>query len=360
MTLASSFGDLTALWLADLDLRDLTAGTKESYGDIVRLHVLPAFESFTLGEITTGRVEWFLKSEAAVSHSRAMHARTVLNLMFGFALRHDAISRNPVEGTSQRRKPKQVPQALTPDQITAIRRAAANWRTGDGQPGPKSDGQVRDLIEVLLGTGMRPGEALALRRCDITDGPGGMVVRVTGTVVHRKSTGLIRQPHPKSESSIRSIPVPDFAAAVIRRRLAAVKSGDPDRLIFASRNGGPLNPYNVRRTFRDMVMDAGLEDAGISLRWYRRTAATVIARSMGTDAAATFLGHTSTAITEGHYIEPDPTIDHTPAAYLERTLNPGAEQDLLLSAPASADEEAQLAALIDDDDGDGAVRAGSD
>jgi hypothetical protein len=32
---------------------------KETYRDQVRLHVLPAIEHFTLGEITTGRVEWF-------------------------------------------------------------------------------------------------------------------------------------------------------------------------------------------------------------------------------------------------------------------------------------------------------------
>lgn len=122
--MASPFGDLVALWLADLELRDLALGTKESYRDNVRLHVLPAFEHFTLGEITTGRVEWFLKSEAAVSHSQAMHSRTLLNLLFGFALRHDAIARNPVEGTSQLRKPKSTPPALTVAQIAAIRRAA--------------------------------------------------------------------------------------------------------------------------------------------------------------------------------------------------------------------------------------------
>jgi hypothetical protein len=106
LTLASPFGDLVALWLADLELRELARGTKESYRDQVRLHVLPAIEHFTLGEITTGRVEWFVKSEAAVSHSRAKQSRTMLNLLFGFALRHDAISRNPVEGTSSLRKPK--------------------------------------------------------------------------------------------------------------------------------------------------------------------------------------------------------------------------------------------------------------
>lgn len=56
----------------------------------------PAFEHFTLAEITTGRVEWFLKSQAAISSSRARQSRTLLNLLFGFALRNDAIPRNPV------------------------------------------------------------------------------------------------------------------------------------------------------------------------------------------------------------------------------------------------------------------------
>lgn len=96
------------------------------------------------------------------------------------------------------------------------------------------------------------------------------------------------------------------------------------RTIFATRTGSPLSNNNVRRTFREFLEIAGLADAGISLRSYRRTGATVIARSIGTDAAAVFLGHTSTAITEGHYIEPDRAIDITPAAQLERTLRPAA------------------------------------
>ncbi len=193
LSLSSPFGDLVALWLADLELRELAEATKESYRDQVRLHVLPAFEHFTLGEITTGRVEWFLESEAKTSDSRARRSRTMLNLLFRFALRHDAIARNPVEGTSPLRKPKGSPQALTLEQVAAIRVAAAVWRTGPGLPGPKPDGQVRDIVEVLLGTAMRPGEVLALRLCDIEDGPSGMIASVTGTVVHRKGRGAVRQ-----------------------------------------------------------------------------------------------------------------------------------------------------------------------
>lgn len=349
LSLASPFGDLVALWLKELELRGLAERTKDSYRDQVRLHVLPAFEHYTLGEISTGRVEWFLKSQAAMSPSRARQSRTMLNLLFGFALRHDGISRNPVEGTSQLRNRKVSPQALTLEQIASIRAAAAAWRTGAGLPGPKPDGQVRDILEVLLGTALRTGEVLALRPCDIQDSPSGMIASVTGTVLQRKGQGAVRQERPKTDSSIRHIAVPEFAAAVLRRRLVLMKGADTQRTIFASRNGDPLSPYNVRRTFREFLELVGLADLGISLRWYRRTGATVIARGIGPDAAAAFLGHASTAITEGHYIEPDSTIDRTPAAHLERTLRPEGADGSLLALPSSAGEQEALAALDDPD-----------
>jgi integrase len=229
------------------------------------------------------------------------------------------------------RHPKSPPKALTLEQIAAIRAAAKGWRTQPALPGPKPDGQVRDIIGVLLGTALRTGEVLALRPCDLDDRPTGMVLAVIGTVVQRQGEGAIRQHRPKSEASIRWIPVPEFAAVVLRRRAHGVSE---TRTVFANRSGGPLSPYNVRRTFRGFLVTAGLADSGISLRWYRRTGATVIARGMGSDAAAAFRGHSSTAITEGHYIERDRTIDRTPAAHLERTLRPvGPDGALLTQAP---------------------------
>jgi integrase len=342
----SSFADLADLWLSDLELRDLAGNTKENYRTCLRLHVRSAFEHYTLAEVTTGRVEWFLAKQAQVSPSQAKQTRTLLNMLFGYALRHDALARNPVEGTSQLRRAKATPQALTIEQITAIREAAAKWRSEPGLPGPKPDGQVRDIIEVLLGTAMRPGEVLALRPCDIEDLPTGMIVSVNGTVVQRKGSGAERQPRPKTDASIRRIPVPEFAAVVLRRRIADMPASARTRTIFASRTGGPLSPYNVRRTFREFLVLAGLADSGISLRWYRRTGTTVIARGIGTDAAAAFLGHTSTVITEGHYIEPDHAVDPTPAAHLERTLRPAKPDDSLL-ANRPADREDELLAEVD-------------
>jgi integrase len=243
---------------------------------------------------------------------------------------------------------------LTLEQVAAIRRAAATWRTAPGLPGPKSDGQVRDIIEVLLGTAMRPGEVLALRPCDITDGRAGMVAQVRGTVVQRKGAGTVRQDRPKSEAANRRIPIPAFAAEVLRRRLAMLGPEDRHRTLFASRSGGPLSPYNVRRTFRDFLKLAGLGDSGISLRWYRRTGATVVARAMSKDAAASFLGHSSSVITEGHYIEPDRTVDPTPAMHLERTLRPDRPNGTLLTMPGALGED-EVLALVDSEPDDGAV-----
>lgn len=110
LRLTSSFADLADLWLADLELRDLAGNTKENYRACLWLHVRPAVEHYTLAEVTTGRVEWFLAKQAKVSPSQAKQTRTMLNMLFGYALRHDAVPRNPVEGTSQLRRAKTTPR----------------------------------------------------------------------------------------------------------------------------------------------------------------------------------------------------------------------------------------------------------
>ena len=59
-------------------------------------------------------------------------------------------------------------------------------------------------------------------------------------------------------------------------------------------------------------------------------------------------------ITEGHYIEPDRTVDRTPAAHLERTLRPNQPDDSLL-ARRPAQREDELLAAVDREPDDGAV-----
>ena len=147
LRLSSPFAELAELWLEDLRTRDIFEGTKENYRDDLRLHVRPFFASYTLGEFTTGRVKVFLTQELAISYSRAKHSKTLLSMLFAFARRHDAIPRNPLEGTSELTRPQNVVQALSLEQVQRIRAAATVWRTGPGVMGSRPDGTVRDVCD---------------------------------------------------------------------------------------------------------------------------------------------------------------------------------------------------------------------
>ena len=188
--------------------------------------------------------------------------------------------------------------------------------------GPRSDGQVRDIIEVMLGTATRIGEVLALRQCDVDMDAEPPRVNVCGTIVVNSGAGVLRQAHPKTHESNRVIGVPPFAADVIRQRLTLIDAEDTEHLLFFSRKGTPLTPYNVRRTFRGILRSAGLEGLDITPHSLRRTGATLLANELGMQAAADMLGQTSTSTTKAHYAEPDRTVKPEPAMVLQRLAPP--------------------------------------
>ena len=319
----SPFPLLAQAWLDDVMLDvDRTQGTKDTYQREVRGLVLPFFENFTIREVTVGRIERFLKLQREKSYTRAKHSRAVLGMIMTFAVRREIIPRNPVKETSRMKAPPHTPKALTPEQIAAIRLAAREWRTGEGTMGPRSDGQVRDIIEVMLGTATRIGEVLAIRQCDVDMDADPPQVNITGTIVVHNGTGVSRQEHPKTHESNRVIGVPQFAADVIRQRLKLIDPEDTEHLLFFSRKGTPLTPYNVRRTFRGILQSAGLEGLNITPHSFRRTGATLLANALGMQAAADVLGHTSTSTTKAHYAEPDRTVKPGPAAVLQKLAPP--------------------------------------
>ncbi|MBW4043129.1 MAG: tyrosine-type recombinase/integrase [Acidobacteria bacterium] len=319
----SSLRDLADEWLADVQARDdLAESTKDLYRRELGSLVLPTFGDFRLREVTTGRVDHFLRRQAAVSSAHARHSRVVLNLMFNFALRRDAVTRNPVAGTARLTREKKLPKALTPEEISLIRAAARTWRTGTSVHGPRPDNRVPDLIEVMLGTGQRIGEALALRRCDVDLTIDPVQVTVSGTLIVIKGKPAYRQSHPKSAASQRTIAVPGWTAEVLRRRIAQMADGPGEQFIFQTRNGTPLTPYNARRTLRNILASAGLTDLHITPHSFRRTGATAIAWASDAESAAGFLGHTSADITRAHYIQaPVESVNVALAGYLE-TLAP--------------------------------------
>lgn len=314
---SSSFRHLVDVWLADLDLEGkLAQSTRDLYERNMEKLVMPAFANYTLREITVRRVDQFIKTLASTkSYSTAKQARTVLSLAFGLAVRYDAIPRNPVRDTVRLRKPPSQAQALTVEQIEVIRTAARSWRRGAGFSGPPPDGQLEQIIEVMLGTSARIGEALAIRKCDVDVTVSPATVRICGTIVSPKGKPTHRQHHPKTLKSTRTVSVPPFVAEVLRQRLVVVSDEEPEHLIFFSRNHTPLTTNNVRRRLRAVLEEVEIQ--GVTPHSFRRTVATFLDRASGPDLAAEMLGHTSSKITKEHYIQPDEQVDPVTADILE-------------------------------------------
>lgn len=205
--------------------------------------------------------------------------------------------------------------ALTLEQVEAIRAAVRSWRRAPGTPGPPPDGQLEQIIEVMLGTSARIGEVLAIRKCDVDVTVTPATVRICGTIVSPSGKPTYRQSHPKTAKSTRVVSVPTFVAEVIRQRLAVVSQEPAEGLLFHTRKGTPLTTNNIRRRLRSVLSDAGIE--GVTPHAFRRTVATVLDRASGPDLAAELLGHTSSKITKAHYIEPDEAVDPVTAEILE-------------------------------------------
>lgn len=321
------------VWLKEIELRQEHAPqTIEVYRDIVRRIILPAVGELRLSELTVGILDRFVKTEAARGHSRGRHARVVLAQIIDLAVRHDALPRNPVRATAPVRRSRSEIRSLTLDELTEIRRIVRSHRTHPGIPGPPPDDQLAQLFELMLGTSARVGEALAVRRCDVDLEAGQPLVSITGTIVFVRGQGFLRQPHPKHSRYWRTITMPSFTADALRERLAAADDIDPEQTIFHTKAGTPLSPANVRRLWRSIrdanadLLPEGMDLATVVPHTLRKTVATTLDAAAGTDLAAELLGHSSTAVTRAHYVQPRKVVDPKTAEILE-SLRPPEPED---------------------------------
>ena len=321
LTPDSTFTQLVEYWLEDIELEDrLAPATRDRYAYHMGQLVLPAFGSLTLREIGVARCDTLIKQLGHKSYNRARQAKVVMRLAFGLAVRHEIIGRNPVDGVARLHKPPHTPDALTPEDVEAIRLAVRLWEGGIATSGPKPDGQLSAIIEVMLGTSARIGEALAIRRQDVDVTGPRPVVAIRGTIVTPRGVPPYRQDHPKTAKSRRTMAIPSFTADAIRVRLAKMTDLSPEALLFTSRNGTPLTMANVRRQLRHVMDLAGIE--GVTPHKFRRTVATAINDSADVELAAELLGHTSSKITIQHYIRRNEMVNPVTADLLERAFAP--------------------------------------
>lgn len=302
-------------WLQALPTTGIKPATIRTYEQATRNHIIPLAGELTIKELTTSRVTDLLhrineprpgkNGEMIGGPTPARHARVCLGLIYKRLIHDGLIEHSPVTYAHTPKEPRKlVEHVLTIEEIRAIRALIIDWGNRGSASGPKHGAQLLlDFVDVLAGTGMRPGEVLALRWADIDLTAGVIFVRSTLTRI--KGQGLVAQPTPKSLYSQRGLAVPDFVVAILHRRYLE-GDGRADTPVFATRNGTFISDSNMRRLWRQAR--AGRFE-GVDFASYRKAVATIIERAEGMEAAGKALGHSSPDITRKYYVEREQVVN---------------------------------------------------
>ncbi|WP_306358582.1 MULTISPECIES: hypothetical protein [unclassified Nocardia] len=249
----------------------------------------------------------FLDEVADSAPSTAYHQYRQLCSAFKLAVLRKGIaaSANPMPYVPRPTSDGAKPRPLSPMEQRSVLQRIDTW-LDDGRGESR---YLRLLYLLLLGTGMRPGEGLAVRWCDITkedfDGVARSVLHVCGTVRCKSKTGPYRNPGRKSGNEYRLV-LPDWLAAELdteKEKAAPALETLPILRGPRSASGSWVSVSNARMAI--YAMRKGSEFKTFRLSDLRDTVATHVATMTGDDERASAqLGHMdgNKSMAQRHYI----------------------------------------------------------
>lgn len=151
-----------------------------------------------------------------------------------------AVGYNPCVGTELPERHRTPPKGLRLPELQALQEAARSMYP-----------DAADLIDFIIGTGWRLGEAIALTAGQVEDDEA---VYVSMSRVWRREVGFVEDA--KSEAGLRRLRVLGDAVPVLRRRVKGLAPGD---LVFTTERGLPWDEAAFRRDYwKKITVKAGL------------------------------------------------------------------------------------------------------
>lgn len=270
-----TFGQFSQEW-CEANLGSLKPSTRAGYESLLRTHLLPTFGPLALSSLRRQDVERFLttKITGGLSRSRTGQCLRLLKLILGSAVQNGYITVSPTTGV---RAPRGTKREIRPLDASQIARLVAEIPP-----------EYRPLVLTLAYTGIRWGEALALRWGRVDLDRRRLEIRESASEVGGIHYG------PTKTYAARSVPIPAFLADVLPRGPAA-------ELVFTTPTGRPIRNAN----FRQKVWLPALERAGfpaMRIHDLRHTcAALLIKQGHSSKSIQQHLGHSSIVVTMDTY-----------------------------------------------------------
>ena len=192
-----SFKKYTEEWLKTFKLQKLKPTTLKGYQAILRSHFYPAWKNTPINQITTKEIQDFLCEKKSLSNKYLHEMRVLLAQIMDSALRDGLITVNPAKDHRIfNPSPKQPIQrnALSLETLKEI--IPLLWGLG------RHD---RLYLSLIIFTGMRRGEVLALRWEDVDFDEN--IINVQRNVTYTNNQPFVGSP--KTNSGYRAVPILD-------------------------------------------------------------------------------------------------------------------------------------------------------
>ena len=301
-------------WIASaLAASDRKGTTKVMYAGVARVHIVGShIGGLALDKVRPMHVEGWIVGlrDKGLAESTVRSAYTILRAILDTAVRDGALARNPAAVVKRPKVTAKESPFLTPEQVRALLEAAKSSR-------------YAPLFSLLVNTGLRRGEALALRWSDIDS--EDKLLRVRGTLTRVDGDLIVTST--KTAKSRRSIPVSDGTGALlkeirkhqVKEQLKAGSQWHQTPYVFTTEDGPPCDPRNALRALKAAAAKAGM--TGVGLHTLRHSAATaMLTNGVPLKVVSEILGHASIVITADIYGHVSPDVSREALATLSASL----------------------------------------
>ncbi|KXF85745.1 hypothetical protein D092_15600 [Rhodococcus ruber Chol-4] len=273
-----TLGEVAELWISSKV--NLSASTRSRYRSALDVHVLPAFRTVPIADLTRERLRRWVTAMTSTSSAATVQKNVgVLSQILDQAVKDSRLATNPAAGLDLPRIEHEERRYLTVEQVDLLAKAADRHAV---------------LVYVLAYCGLRFGEASALTVADVNLDRSRLRIHRSATVVD----GRIVVSSTKSNAG-RDVPLPRFLADMLAEHIAGRVD---DALVFPDSRGGWMRANNVRRRWWDQaVKGSGVPDS-LTPHELRHTAASLaISAGASIKAVQRMLGHSSAALTLDRY-----------------------------------------------------------
>lgn len=306
---------LAAAWLVDRQLRvakeEITRQTVRANQDVVDRLIVPTWGHMRAVDVTAQRLTPGLTEMAKRLDTR--NVEVVLRQVFDHGCTVGLLRHNPMASiTKSRSRGGAEPRALSAADLDAIEQAVILHTTSvEGQGGRRGGAYLLPLILIMIETGCRLGEALALRQSDAHLDDPTPWLRFSGTIIEPHWKGdppIHRQPYRKGRiGSGEDRGAHDVAISVelaLRIQGYATSLGDTSPsapLLQNQQSWSWIWSATVRKALNTALSNHAPAVHTFHPHLLRSTTATLVAGMYGIEKAQELLDHASAHTTRRHY-----------------------------------------------------------